>query len=380
MASKSIVIVGGGLSGTIVANGLCRQLGKELRSGEVRITMIGASETHMYQPGLLYVPFGRIRESELFREQRKVLDRRVTFHVDPATNIDVENNRVTTQSGKTFDYDYVVIATGSVIRPDNVPGMTEGAHWFYDLEGARRMRDALSEFSGGKVVVNVNAPHKCPVAPLEITFMLRDHFRAKGIWDKCEVTYTYPIGRLHALEPVAQWAVPEFEKCGIKSETFFNTKEVNANARTITSEEGVTLDYDLLVTIPPHSGAEVITNSNLGAGGWVPTQRESLLREGSTNVFVVGDTTNIPISKAGSTAHFEADTIVDNLASLITEERWARNYDGKVYCFIETGTSTGTYVWFNYNTPPNPGPPSQMVHWFKLAYNRLYWLSARGLL
>jgi len=380
MASKNIVIVGGGLSGTIVANGLCRQLGKELRSGDVRITMIGASETHMYQPGLLYVPFGRIRESELFREQRKVLDRRVTFHVDPATNIDVENNRVTTQSGKTFDYDYVVIATGSVIRPDNVPGMTEGAHWFYDLDGARRMRDALSEFSGGKVVVNVNAPHKCPVAPLEITFMLRDHFQAKGIWDKCELTYTYPIGRLHALEPVAEWTVPEFEKSGIKSETFFNTKEVNANARTISSEEGVTLDYDLLVTIPPHSGAEVITNSDLGAGGWVPTERESLLREGSTNVFVVGDTTNIPISKAGSTAHFEADTIVDNLASLITEGRWARNYDGKVYCFIETGMSTGTYVWFNYTTPPNPGPPSQMIHWFKLAYNRLYWLSARGLL
>lgn len=380
MAGKNILIVGGGLAGTIVANGLCRQLGKELRSGAVRITMIGASETHMYQPGLLYVPFGRIRESELFRDQRKVLDRRVTFHVDPATNIDVDNNRVSTESGKTFDYDYVVIATGSVIRPDNIPGMAEGAHWFYDLDGARKMRDTLTNFEGGKVVVNVNAPHKCPVAPLEIVFMLRDYFKGKGILDKCELTYTYPIGRLHALEPVAQWAVPEFEKYGIKSETFFNTKEVDANAKTITSEEDVTLDYDLLVTIPPHSGAKVITDSDLGAGGWVPTEKESLLREGSTNVFVVGDTTNIPISKAGSTAHFEADTIIDNLVSLITEDRWARNYDGKVYCFIETGTSTGTYVWFNYTTPPNPGPPSQMLHWFKLAYNRLYWLSARGLL
>jgi sulfide:quinone oxidoreductase len=380
MAGKHILIVGGGLAGTIVANGLCRQLGKELRAGTVRITMLGASDTHMYQPGLLYVPFGRIREAELFREQRKVLDRRVAFYVDPATNVDVDNNRVTTQSGKTYDYDYVVLATGSVIRPDNVPGMSEGAHWFYDLDGARRMRDALTEFDGGKVVVNVNVPHKCPVAPLEITFMLRDYFESKGILDKCELTYTYPIGRLHALEPVAQWAVPEFQKCDIKSETFFNTKEVNANARTITSEEGVTLDYDLLITIPPHSGAKVITDSDLGAGGWVPTERETLLREGSTNVFVVGDTTNIPISKAGSTAHFEADTIVDNLASLITEDRWARNYDGKVYCFIETGTNMGTYVWFNYTTPPNPGPPSQMIHWFKLAYNRLYWLSARGLL
>lgn len=378
--AKHIVIVGGGLAGTIVANGLCRQLGEQLRSGEVRITVIGNTDKHMYQPGLLYVPFGKIREAELFRDQRKVLDRRVNFHIDAATNIDVDNNRVTCESGKTHDYDYVVLATGSRIRPETIPGMEEGAHWFYDLDGARKMREALRDFEGGKIVVNVNAPHKCPVAPLEITFMLHDFLTQKGVMDKSEITYTYPIGRLHALEPVANWMGPEFDKFGIKSETFFNTKEVDPKKKTITSEEGSTLPYDLLVTIPPHSGSQVILDSDLGAGGWVPTDKVKLLREGSTNVFVVGDTTNIPISKAGSTAHFEADTIIDNLTSLLTEGHWARDYDGKVFCFVETGLSTGTYVWFDYKTPPNPGPPSQMLHWFKLAYNRLYWLSARGLL
>ncbi|UCH75361.1 MAG: NAD(P)/FAD-dependent oxidoreductase [Rhodospirillales bacterium] len=378
--AKHIVIVGGGLAGTIVGNGLCRQLGDELRSGEVRITMLGNTDRHMYQPGLLYLPFGRFRESELFRDQRKVLDRRVTFHIDAVTNIDVENNRVTCESGMTLDYDYVVIATGSRIRPDQVPGMEEGAHWFYDLDGARKMRDALREFEGGKIVVNVNVPHKCPVAPLEITFMLYDYLKERGLADKTEITYTYPVGRLHTLEPVANWAAPEFDKFGIKSETFFNTKEVDPKKKTVTSEEGTTLEYDMLVAIPPHTGSQVITDSDLGAGGWVPTERETLLREGSTNVFVVGDTTNIPISKAGSTAHFEADTIIDNLSSLVSEGQWARKYDGKVFCFVETGMNSGTYVWFNYTTPPNPGPPSQMLHWFKLAYNRLYWLSARGLL
>ena len=378
--AKQILIVGGGVAGTIIANGLCRQLQQELSSGAVTITMIGASDKHMYQPGLLYVPFGKIRESELFRDQRKILDRRVAFFVDPAANIDVDARSVTTQSGKTYGYDYLVIATGSRIRPDLVPGMAEGAHWFYDLDGARKMRDALNEFQGGKVVVNVNAPHKCPVAPLEITFMLREFLAGKGVMDKSEITYTYPIGRLHALEPVGQWTVPEFQRYGIKSEVFFNTKSIDAKAKTITSEEGVTLPYDLLIAIPPHSGQQVLMDSNLGAGGWVPTNKQSLLREGSDNVFVVGDTTNIPISKAGSTAHFEADTVVDNLASLIKEQRWSRNYDGKVFCFVETGMTTGTYVWFNYTTPPNPGPPSQMIHWFKLGYNRLYWLSARGLL
>ncbi len=378
--AKRVLIVGGGLAGTIVANGLCRQIGNELRNGQASITVLGATETHLYQPGLLYLPFGRIRESELFRDERKVLDDRISFHVDPATNIDVDNNVVQTESGKSFGYDYLVIATGSRIRPENVPGMAEGAEWFYDLEGARKMRAALRDFEGGKIVVNVNAPHKCPVAPLEIVFMLHDHLKARGLIEKSEITYTYPVGRLHAMEPLANWVQPEFEKLGVKFETFFNTKEVDPKAKTISSEEDVTLPYDMLVTIPPHSGAQVIEDSDLGAGGWVPTGRETLLREGSSNVFVVGDTTNIPISKAGSTAHFEADTIVDNLASLITEDCWARNYDGKVFCFVETGTSTGTYVWFDYKTPPNPGPPSQMIHWFKLAYNRLYWLSARGLL
>ena len=378
--AKKILIVGGGLAGTIVANGLCRQLRDEVSSGAVSIAMLGATDSHMYQPGLLYVPFGRMREAELFREQRKVLDRRVPYIVDPARQIDVTKNVVTTQSGKTYGYDYLVIATGSRIRPDNIPGMAEGAHWFYDLEGARKMRDALASFQGGKIIVNVNVPHKCPVAPLEVTFMLRDFLAAKGLLDKSEITYTYPIGRLHTLEPVAKWAAPEFERSGIKTETFFNTKSVDPKAKTVTSEEGTTLSYDLLVAIPPHSGQQVIIDSNLGAGGWVPTGRNTLLRDGSTNVFVVGDTTNLPISKAGSTAHFEADTIVDNLSSLIKEDRWARDYDGKVFCFVETGFNSGTYVWFNYLTPPNPGPPSQMIHWFKLAYNRLYWLSARGLL
>jgi sulfide:quinone oxidoreductase len=378
--AKKILIVGGGLAGTIVANGLCRQLREELSAGSVTITMIGNTDKHMYQPGLLYVPFGKMRESELFREQRKVLDRRVPYLIDAAKHIDTDKKTVTTESGKTHTYDFLVVATGSRIRPDNIPGMAEGGHWFYDLDGARKMRDALNDFKGGKIVINVNAPHKCPVAPLEITFMLRDYLAGKGLLDKSEITYTYPIGRLHSLEPVAHWAVPEFERAGIKSETFFNTKSVDAGAKTITSEEGSTLPYDLLITIPPHSGQPVITDSNLGAGGWVPTVRNTLLKEGSDNVFIVGDTTNLPISKAGSTAHFEADTIVDNLSSLIKEDRWARDYDGKVFCFVETGMSTGTYVWFNYTTPPNPGPPSQMIHWFKLAYNRLYWLSARGLL
>ncbi|MBF0444133.1 MAG: NAD(P)/FAD-dependent oxidoreductase [Magnetococcales bacterium] len=378
--SKKILVVGGGLAGTIVANGLCRHIGKELRNGKAQITMLGTSEQHLYQPALLFVPFGLAGEEDLFRNQRKLLNRYITYHVDPAKHIDAENKKVTTESGKVLDYDYLILATGSRIMPQTIPGMEEGALWFYDLDGARKMRTALQAFKGGKIIINVNAPHKCPVAPLEITFMLYDYLTKRGLIDKTEITYTYPIGRLHALEPVAHWCKPEMDKKGIKYETFFNAESVDPAKKTITSMEGITLDYDMLITIPPHSGMDVVDNSNLGKGGWATTDPKSLLHTEHDSIFVIGDTTNIPISKAGSTAHFETEVVIANITSMIQEGCWSRYYDGKVFCFVETGMDEGTYVWFDYENPPNPGPPSQMIHWLKLTYNRLYWLSARGLL
>ena len=378
--TKKVLIVGGGIAGTIVANGLCRNLGPEIKRNEINLRMLGATENHMYQPGLLYLPFGKFRERELFREQRKVLDDRVIFDVDPVSKIEVDTNSLATESGKSYEYDYLVIATGSRIRPDTIPGMEEGAHWFYDLKGARKLRQTLQDFDGGRIVINVNAPHKCPVAPIEVSFMVYDFLKERDLLDKSEITYTYPIGRLHGLEPVANWIQPEFDKFGIKYETFFNAKQIDSQKKTVETEEGESHPYDLLITIPPHSGSQVIEDSGLGAGGWIPTERDTLLREGSTNVFVVGDTTNLPISKAGSTAHFEADTTIENMTSLLTEGHWAKNYDGKVFCFIETGFKKGTYICFNYDNPPKVETPSQMIHWAKLGYNRLYWLSARGLL
>ena len=378
---KRILVIGGGMAGSIVANGLARKLNAELNNGTTEITVISATDKHLYQPGLLYLTFGRVTESELIRDQRSILDKRIKFHVDPATKIDANAKKVTTQSGKTHECDYMVIATGSRLVPESVPGLAEGAHNFYSVEGAKKLRDTLKAFKGGKVVVNVNAPHKCPVAPIEITCMLHDFLGEQGVLDKSEIMYTYPVGRVHAMQPVADWAAPEFEKLGIKSETLFNTKEVDPVKKTITSEEGVTLNYDLLITIPPHKGQQVVEDSIEGAaGGWAPTDKKKLYLEGKTDVFICGDTTNIPISKAGSTAHFEADTIVDNISSLIKEGTMARDYDGKVFCFIETGKEEGSYVWFNYTTPPAPGLPTKAVHRFKLAYNKMYWLSAKGML
>jgi sulfide:quinone oxidoreductase len=125
---------------------------------------------------------------------------------------------------------------------------------------------------------------------------------------------------------------------------------------------------------------EVIEKNELGAGGFIPTDRLSLKMEGRENVYVIGDTTNLPNSKAGSTAQFEAEALAENLAALIKLGEPVRDSDGKVFCFIEAGKDRATYAMFDYGNPPAPKAPNKAVHWFKMASNQLYWASARGLL
>jgi len=375
-----ILIVGGGMGGTILANNLARRLRNEVRSGKARITLLSASERHMYQPGLLYLAFGRMTPDELYRDQASLLEHGIEFHVDPVEEFRLDNNEVKTKSGKVYGYDVIAIATGSRATPEEIPGLAENAELFYTEESAVKMYNRLRRFEGGKVVVAMGVPHKCPMAPLEITFMMYDYFKARGILDKVKLHYTYPIGRVHSLENVAKWAAPEMDRLGISYETLFNLKEVDGAKKVVKSEEGSETDFDLLVSIPAHRGMEVIEKNGLGQRGWIPTHRNHLNMEGRDNVFVLGDTTNLPISKAGSTAHFEAEALGENIAAMVKLGAPVREYDGKVFCFIEAGLDRATYAMFDYNNPPQPKPPTKAVHWFKLAYNKLYWASARGLL
>ena len=375
-----ILIIGGGMGGTILANNLARRLAPELKTGKARITMLSASERHFYQPGLLYLAFGRVTPDELYRDQASLLEPGIEFHVDPAEQFLLDQNQVKSKSGRTFDYYILAIATGSRPVPELIPGLVENSETFYTEETALKMFRRLREFEGGRVVIAVGVPHKCPMAPLEITFMLHDYFKDRGILDKVKLHYTYPIGRVHSLENVAKWAAPEMTRLGITYETLFNIKEVDGKAKVVRSEEGTEAPFDLLISIPAHRGMEVIEKNNLGTGGFIPTHRHQLNMEGRKNVYVLGDTTNLPISKAGSTAHFEAEALGENIAAIVKLGAPVRDYDGKVFCFIEAGKDRATYAMFDYLNPPDPKPPTKAVHWFKMAYNKLYWTSARGLL
>jgi sulfide:quinone oxidoreductase len=375
-----ILVVGGGTGGTIVANNLARRLSGEIRAGKVKITMLSASDKHMYQPGLLYVAFGQMMPDELYRDQASLLESSIDFHVDPVEQFELDKNQVKTKSGKVYMYDVMVLATGSRIVPEQIPGLAEGAETFYSEAGAVKLFKRLREFQGGKIAVVVGVPHKCPIAPVEVIFSLHDYFKARGIRDKVTIKYHYPIGRIHTIKEVATWAKPEFDRMGIEYETLFNVKEVDVKNKVVKSEEDTEYAYDLLIAIPPHRGMEVIERNGLGEGGWIPTDRHKLTMNGHDNVYVVGDTTNLPVSKTGSAAHFEAEVISENISSIVKIGAPVRDYDGKVYCFIETGHDSATYAMFNYQNPPDLKPPSKPMHWFKMSYNKMYWTSVRGLL
>lgn len=378
--AKRVVVLGGGVAGTIVANQLARKISGELRSKAVTVTQIGNTDTHVYQPGWLYIPFDLARPEELKRPQKSLLDPGVDFVNDNIASIDIKGQKLTSKSGKEYTYDILVIATGSVPRPDLTPGLSEAGHWFYTEEGALKLRDALRSFTGGKIVIAMGVPHKCPVAPVEVTLMLDDYLRKRGLRDKSEIYYTYPVGAVHTIPAVAKWGAPVFEERGIKYEVFFNMKEVDPAKKILYSMEGSQVPFDLLISIPQHRGAQVVLDSKLGEGGWIPTHKETLQMEGTENVFVVGDTTNLPVSKAGSTAHFSADVLVENLIDALNGEKPSHRYDGKVFCFIETGRNQASYISFNYTNPPVPPTPTTAVHWMKISYNKMYWLTSRGIL
>ena len=375
-----ILVVGGGTGGTIVANNLARRLVPEIRAGKAHITLLSASDKHMYQPGLLYVAFGQMMPDELYRDQKSLLETSIEFHVDPVEEFKLDENQVITKSGKVHKYDILVIATGSRTMSKKIPGLEEGSETFYTEKGAVSMFKKLREFQGGKISIVVGVPHKCPIAPVEVTFALHDYFVSRGIRDKVEIKYNYPINRIHSIENVAKWAKPEFDRMGIKCETLFNLEEVDVENKIAKSMEGSEDHFDLLISIPEHHGMEVIEKNELGRDGWIPTDRHQLTMEGHDNVYVVGDTTNLPVSKTGSAAHFEAEVIAENIASIIKIGTPVTEYDGKVYCFIEAGHDKATYAMFDYKNPPDLKMPNKSMHWFKMSYNKMYWTSVRGLL
>ncbi|MGH7696147.1 MAG: type III sulfide quinone reductase, selenoprotein subtype [Gemmatimonadaceae bacterium] len=389
-----IVILGGGTAGTIMANRLRRDYAHEIVAGRTAITVVDQDDRHVYQPGLLFLPFGEYAPEQLVRSRKQQLHRSVSVVRDTVDRVETATNRVLLSSGSTLDYDLLIVATGTRVAPEETEGLT-GPGWqertfeFYTLEGATKLRDALARFERGRLVVNViDMPIKCPVAPLEFAFLADAFFTKRGMRDRVEITYVTPLDGAFTKPAAAGELAHLLGEKGIELVTEFNTGRVDGERGSLTSWDEREIPFDLLVTVPLHAGAEFVTRSpGLGDDlGFVLTDPHTLQAKAAPNVFAIGDATNVPTSKAGSVAHFEAEILSDNIRRYLALQPLAPDFDGHANCFIETGFNRALLIDFNYDIEPLPGRfplgkfgpmrllrESRLNHLGKLAFRWIYW-------
>jgi sulfide:quinone oxidoreductase len=383
-----IVVLGAGTGGTILANRLSRKLptGWEL-------TIVEPEENHLYQPGLLFLPFGAHDEAKMVRPRRDTLPEGVVWCRAHVEAIDRSTREIHLFGAGKLSYDLLVIATGAEIRPELTEGLT-GEGWrrdafdFYTLEGAKALRAALARFERGRLVINiVEMPIKCPVAPLEFAFLADDFFKRRGIRDRVEIVYATPLDGAFT-RPVASRELGHLlaEK-HVTVESELATARVDGGRRVLVSYDEREVPYDLLVTIPTHGGAKFLGSSGLGNElDFVPTDRNTLEVKGAPGVFALGDATDVPASKAGSVAHFQAEILTETLLRATRGEPPLPLFDGHANCFVETGAGKAMLLDFNYETEPLPGHypvpgigpftllgESRLNHFGKKAFRWMYW-------
>jgi sulfide:quinone oxidoreductase len=372
-----VAIIGGGVGGTVVANRLRHHIGSQ---SKVRISVFDEKGLHVYQPNWLYLPFNSRNPDFITRKEENLLSRKVdliTGEAGKIIGIDLANHRLTSANGSTHDYDYLILALGARNVPDDVPGFAEGSDHFYSEEAALQLRHKLQHFQGGKIIVGVSTlPYRCPPAPLEFTFLVEDYLRRRGLREKSEIHYVYPINRPFPMQSVSDLVSPLLEKRGVEVHTFFNVESIDPQKKMLASMEGEELLYDLLVLAPPHRGTPLAQTIGIGdSEGWIPTDRNTLHVKGheAENVFALGDCTDLPISKSGSAAHYEAHIIADTLIAAINNKPLKKQYTGHVSCFLETGYGQASFLDFDYEHPPKPPAPGRMWHYAKGALNTFYW-------
>ncbi len=386
---KKLLILGAGTAGTMMAN----RLRKKLSTDEWAIAIVDQYTKHYYQPGFLFMPFGIYSEKDVIKPKQKFIPPRVHYIESEIDRIEPDHNRVLLRSGKQLDYDILILATGVKTAPEQTEGML-GSDWrkrvfdFYTFEGALALHNALRDWTGGKLVVHISEmPIKCPVAPLEFAFLADWWLSQRGLRDKTEISYVTPLSGAFT-KPIASKVLAHLlEEKGIKVVTDFNVARIDNEHHKLVSWDEREVDYDLLVTVPTNMGDPAIERSGLGDElNLVPTNRQTLQSKQHQNIFVIGDATDLPSSKAGSVAHFESEVLAENIVHYIKGEPLDSQFDGHANCFIESGYHKAFLLDFNYDLQPVPGKyPLPFIGPFsllrethmndlgKLAFKWIYW-------
>jgi sulfide:quinone oxidoreductase len=375
---KNLEILGAGTAGTMMANHLVSKLKKDIW----KITIIDQYKTHYYQPGFLFLPFDIYTSKQVKKNGKKFIPKEVNYIQEKIEKIIPDKNEILLESNKKLDYDLLIIATGTKIAPEETEGMA-GPMWhknifdFYTYEGAKALRDKFREWEGGKLVIHITEmPIKCPVAPLEFAFLADSYFKNSGIRDKVDITFVTPLDGAFTKPKATQALHYLLEEKGIKEVTDFNIERVDYEN-----------DYDLLVTVPTNMGDSLIERSGLGDDlNFVPTNKATLQTTANENIFALGDCTNLPASKAGSVAHFEAEILTENILRYIDGKELKEKFDGHANCFIETGNGKALLIDFNYTQEPVEGTfpfpgvgplsllkESRINHMGKMAFKWIYW-------
>lgn len=386
---KNLVILGAGTAGTMMLN----KLHKVLDKNEWKITIVDNEKEHYYQPGFLFIPFGVYTKDDVVKPKDQFFPEGTEMINSTIFKVLPEYNKVHLDSGIILDYDILLIATGSRIAPEETEGLT-GELWqkdifdFYTLNGAMALAEKLKNWHGGKLVINITEmPIKCPVAPLEFAFLADSFFIDRGIRDKVEIKYVTPLAEAFTKHKCAEVLGHYLDDKGIELVAEFNTGRVDNDEKKIISWDEREVEFDLLVTVPTNKGADYIETSGLGDElNFVPTNKHTLQSIAAKNIFVIGDASNIPASKAGSVAHFESEILTENILNYINAKPLTAKFDGHANCFIESGRGKAFLIDFNYDVEPMPGKfplahvgpfsllkESRTNHLGKLAFKWAYW-------
>lgn len=386
---KKLLILGAGTAGTMMLN----KLSNELESSEWSITIVDQFETHYYQPGFLFIPFGIYNKKDVIKPKRDFFPSGVEVIISGIDKIEPKENRVLLENNQVLTYEYLIIATGTKIRPEETEGMT-GELWkksifdFYTIEGAIALADFFKHWEGGKLVLNITEmPIKCPVAPLEFVFLADSYFTERGMRDRVDIHFVTPLPGAFT-KPKASSVLGDFlTKKNIKLTPEFNIARVDNENKKIISWDESEIPFDVLVTIPTNMGDDAIERSGIGDElNFIPTDKHTLRVDGHDNIFAIGDCTNLPSSKAGSVAHFEADILFENFLDVIEGREPRAKFDGHANCYIESGFGKGILIDFNYDTEPLPGKyplpgvgpfslleETKMNHYGKVMFRWMYW-------
>ncbi|HJX24233.1 MAG TPA: FAD/NAD(P)-binding oxidoreductase, partial [Candidatus Bathyarchaeia archaeon] len=350
-----ILILGCGVGGLVAANELRKKLGKEHK-----ITVVDRKVGYEFTPSYLWLMMGWREPRQITRDLNLLSRKGIKYINNEVLKIDPANRLVKTKTGD-LAYDFLVVAMGAELAPETVPGLTDAAHTFYDLEAAMATREAIRRFSGGKVTITIaSTPFRCPAAPYEAALLMDYGFRTRGIRDKVDFQLftPEPLPMPVAGPAIGNLIKQMLEARGIEFHPGFKPVSIDSKNKEISFEKGERYRYDFLVAVPPHRSPSAVKESDLTDGGaWIPVEKRSL-KTRHPEIYAIGDVAGIKLfdgmmlPKAGVFAHSQAAVVASNIAAEVNGSGARREFDGKGSCWIEAGFGKAGFASGEFYSEP----------------------------